>query len=410
MKRKIIVLLMATVVASALTLAGCAKETPQQKPKTVSVSKTEEKTEQKKIEVTELAEEYAEASEEQKKVIEEVLPEIVDRLVLEEAKSVNLAASLKDDSNLIKKIEVLNTDVDTMQAGTYDVTYKVSLDSNELQKKLTEEKEHSVELDDQKEPTVTVILKETVTVVTEETAKKLTAEGREVITDNGTVYKPESSVQNKEDKNKDAEKSSVKPDTKTAAEDNTDKKKEDTKAPAGTGTFDNTPAEKEPDKKTEDKQPSSPSSPKPSTTPSAPKEPSKQETHTHSWTAQKKTVHHDAEYQMEYVIDQAAWDEDIYIDQPVYTTTAAVRCGCGAVFPTYAEWCDHEEYYADTLGDFSHGSYGEVYHQVQTGTEKVYVRTDHHAEKGHFENKLIKAAYDEEVVTGYKCSSCGATK
>ena len=32
------------------------------------------------------------------------------------------------------------------------------------------------------------------------------------------------------------------------------------------------------------------------------------------------------------------------------------------------------------------------------------------ATKGYSEKVLVKEAYDETVVTGYKCSACGATK
>ena len=32
------------------------------------------------------------------------------------------------------------------------------------------------------------------------------------------------------------------------------------------------------------------------------------------------------------------------------------------------------------------------------------------SEEGHYETVVTQAAYDEEVFTGYKCSTCGATK
>ena len=55
------------------------------------------------------------------------------------------------------------------------------------------------------------------------------------------------------------------------------------------------------------------------------------------------------------------------------------------------------------------GTYTKQFQEV-IGTETI-----HHDEEGHWETKIVKeasteAAYDEEVITGYKCSGCGATK
>ena len=118
--------------------------------------------------------------------------------------------------------------------------------------------------------------------------------------------------------------------------------------------------------------------------------------HTHSWVEQTQTVHHDAVTQQVYVVDQEAYDE------PVYTWYDISICKhCGAEFFTGLECAEH-----CALGSCNNG-YGTTYYtksyQEQTGTT-------HHDEVGHYETQTVQAAYDETVVTGYVCSTCGATK
>lgn len=119
-------------------------------------------------------------------------------------------------------------------------------------------------------------------------------------------------------------------------------------------------------------------------------------THTHNYNIPiTTTVHHDAEYQTVTVTDQPAWDE------PVWEWIPQVTCnGCGATFSSTAEFGEHGFYYLEN-GDGSHGSYRATSYQAQTGTI-------HHDAVTHQEQQMIKAAWDEQVVTGYKCS-CGAT-
>lgn len=48
-----------------------------------------------------------------------------------------------------------------------------------------------------------------------------------------------------------------------------------------------------------------------------------------------------------------------------------------------------------------------VYNTVHHDAETTVV---HHEATGHNEQVVDQAAWDEDVVTGYKCSGCGATK
>lgn len=117
----------------------------------------------------------------------------------------------------------------------------------------------------------------------------------------------------------------------------------------------------------------------------------KEEAHQHSWQPVYATVHHDAVGHYENVLVQDAWDESVYARRIICRT-------CGATFPT-------GEAGADECGIhcvFEHGG-GSYY------SGDVLVDTIHH--DAVYENRWIeeKAAYDEQVLTGYSCS-CGATK
>lgn len=120
--------------------------------------------------------------------------------------------------------------------------------------------------------------------------------------------------------------------------------------------------------------------------------------HTHNWVEQTTVIHHDAVTNPVYVVDSAAYDEPIYDVQPTGT-----RCKrCGAVFGSEDEWSAHSDAMIEQ-DDWSHGAYEVVFENVQVGTT-------HHDEVGHWEEQLVKLAYDETVVSGYRCSGCGATK
>ena len=115
-----------------------------------------------------------------------------------------------------------------------------------------------------------------------------------------------------------------------------------------------------------------------------------------------------------WVVDQAAWDEQVEIepacDYPI--TDVHTLCGaCGFDFDangySNAEMSSHME---------AHALAGE---SSRTYTAPVIVRyehydaeyeTVHHDEVGHYESQLVKEAYDETVSNGYKCATCGATK
>ena len=123
-------------------------------------------------------------------------------------------------------------------------------------------------------------------------------------------------------------------------------------------------------------------------------------THTHSWEAVTKTVHHDAVTKTETVtvVDKEAWDEPIYESRYICNK-------CGFSTKDGGEIGDH------ITGDCDSG--------YRVG--KVQIGTKHHDAITHQEERtvvvkpawdetvIVKPAWDETVITGYKCS-CGATK
>ena len=131
-------------------------------------------------------------------------------------------------------------------------------------------------------------------------------------------------------------------------------------------------------------------------------------THTHSWEAVTKTVHHEAETKTVHhdavtkietvtVVDKEAWDEPVY-------ESKAVCLGCGHISNSTDEAIIHS----------AECGYGYSVKKIQT-------RTKHHDAITHQEERtvvvkpawdetvIVKPAWDETVITGYKCS-CGATK
>ncbi len=111
------------------------------------------------------------------------------------------------------------------------------------------------------------------------------------------------------------------------------------------------------------------------------------QTHTHNWVAQTTTVHHDATGHYETKVVEEAWDEPVYENHTV--------CTCGYDFTTNGG--GQMEYHLFELGH----SYG---------TQSVQVGTNHHDAVTKEEWVQDSAACDETVTTGYRCSSCGATK
>ena len=172
--------------------------------------------------------------------------------------------------------------------------------------------------------------------------------------------------------------------------------------------------------------------------------------HTHNWVAVTTTVHHDAVTSQvwkedsaawdETVITKAAWDEQVLVqeawdenvlvqdayDEPVYGWGQEICNVCGYRFPVGTTG-DDIDYHAlidpgcgggwhsnwEQIGTTHHDAvYQTVHHEAtyQTVHHEAETTIVHHDATGHNEQAVEKAAWDETVITSYKCSDCGVTK
>lgn len=113
-----------------------------------------------------------------------------------------------------------------------------------------------------------------------------------------------------------------------------------------------------------------------------------QPTHTHSWEPVYGTVHHDEVGHYETQTVSEAWDEPVYEYKQVCSA-------CGASFNTVDEVGDHIIFTHDGLAAYS--------------SQRIQTNTVHHDAVIQQIWVVDQAAYDEQVITGYRCS-CGATK
>ena len=123
----------------------------------------------------------------------------------------------------------------------------------------------------------------------------------------------------------------------------------------------------------------------------------KEESHTHNWVPITSVVHHDEQGHNEKILVSEAWTEEI----PIYEDKEVAICnGCGADITN-----NPTEHNMNHMLNGEKGGWHTEWKQVQVGTNKI----NHDAV---YEDKWVvdKAAWDETVTTGYKCSSCGATK
>ena len=139
--------------------------------------------------------------------------------------------------------------------------------------------------------------------------------------------------------------------------------------------------------------------------------------HTHNWVAQYTTVHHDAQYNTVHHDATGHYEtqtvsEGYYSEEPKYVTGYADKClGCGL---TSVDFGWDRNAFLDHIGDTGH-TYTMAWGTWQYGTEQVWhdpVTQQVWVEDSPAYDEQVKVsdAYDEQVVSGYKCSSCGATK
>lgn len=118
--------------------------------------------------------------------------------------------------------------------------------------------------------------------------------------------------------------------------------------------------------------------------------------HQHKWVAQTKTVHHDAQYK---TVRHDAQYKTVHHDAVVKYVSICNNCGADI---TGNEAAHFEN---SLLNGGNCGSCHEESRTVQAAYDEQVKVSD-----AYDEQVQVSAAWDETVTTGYKCSSCGATK
>lgn len=118
--------------------------------------------------------------------------------------------------------------------------------------------------------------------------------------------------------------------------------------------------------------------------------------HQHKWVAQTKTVHHDAQYK---TVHHDAVTHQVWHDAVTEEHYICNQCGADI---TSDPWGHINN---SLMNGGNCGSYHSTYVTVKQGYYETV--TDQAA---YDEQVQVSAAWDETVTTGYKCSSCGATK
>lgn len=118
--------------------------------------------------------------------------------------------------------------------------------------------------------------------------------------------------------------------------------------------------------------------------------------HQHNWVAQTKTVHHDAQYK---TVHHDAQYKTVHHDAVVKYVSICNNCGADITGNEAAHFKN------SLLNGGNCGSCHEESRTVQAAYDEQVKVSD-----AYDEQVQVSADWDETVTTGYKCSSCGATK
>lgn len=126
------------------------------------------------------------------------------------------------------------------------------------------------------------------------------------------------------------------------------------------------------------------------------------ESHVHSWTAIRETVHHDAFVDDVWVLDKEAWTEPLEAAR----RHCACRCGFDGSYETVSE---HIQTYRDAwAANKTLETEAEMQkHFLDTSNKEDWII---HEAEGHWEKQTIREAYDSLETVGYQCSECGAVQ
>ena len=394
-------ILVALMVAEAVTGCGAKKDTKVESTKEVATNSTK------------LDED----------AIKDTYTGIEDMYVLEGSKDVDYLDGVLYDSSIVNGIDVDSSKVDTSKTGNYKITFSITADrtaydtfrdafikSETVKDKMSTDKTKTDKGSADKTKTETVKVKKETVVVNKDEAQKLADQNKLVRTDNGETVKKSDGTEVKTEQKAPAStavtggdvvdasaKAEVKPET--TATPTMDPKEEAKKEES-----------KKADKKEEAKKPStsdgkdnSGSTNKPSSGSNNANGGNSSNTekpaHKHNWVNVTKTVNHPAETHQEDVYEDRqvkvkdAWDEQVRVD----AGAECRQCGYRTTNP------DDMTMHCLEYGHSSHNisEYKTVHHDAVYETQRVKTGT---------KTVVDKAAWTETVVTGQKCSFCGETK
>ena len=118
--------------------------------------------------------------------------------------------------------------------------------------------------------------------------------------------------------------------------------------------------------------------------------------HQHNWVAQTKTVHHDAQYK---TVHHDAVTHQVWHDAVTEEHYICNQCGADI---TSDPW-------GHINNSLMNGGNCGSYHSTNVTVKQGYYETVTD-QAAYDEQVQVRDAWDETVTTGYKCSSCGATK
>ena len=114
--------------------------------------------------------------------------------------------------------------------------------------------------------------------------------------------------------------------------------------------------------------------------------------HVHDWQPVTEVIHHEAVTEQVKVVDVPATEG--HFEGGSYEV---MICRCGGEFTSYDGWLTH----AHAGGSEEHGGF-----TTDVRCDQVWVEGT--PEESHYEARVISDAWDEELVTGMVCVSCGA--
>lgn len=419
--KRISMILAALMVAGAATGCGAKKETKAESTSKVATNSTK------------LDED----------AIKDTYTGIGDMYVLEGSKDVDYLDGVLYDSSIVKGIDVDSSKVDTSKTGKYKITFGITADrkaydafrdafikSETAKDKTSADKTKTDKESADKIKTETVKVKKDTVVVNKDEAQKLADQDKLVRTDNGETVKKSDGTEVKTEQKAPAStavtggnvvdasaKTEVKPeitamptmDPKEEAkkeeikkeESKKDNKKEETKKPSTSGGKDNSGSTHKPGSGSNStgntNKPGKPNSG--SNNSNSGNSSNNKPSHTHNWVNITKTVNHPAVTHQEDVYENRqvkvkdAWDEKVYVK----TVKTCRQCGFSTSNPS--EMTNHmlENGHSCSSQDI----YKTVHHDAVYETKRVKTGT---------KTVVDKAAWTETVVTGKKCTSCGAAK